>query len=103
MGPEVHLPEILHPDQPLVGIVQIDMRNLHACGGQETRDVHVVPVLLLVIGVFYQNHRAVGRPDPVKLPVRPALLDGRDFKIPGLVARKIFHRMINDFANCQHE
>ena len=62
-----------------------------------------MPVLFPVMRVLHQNHRAVARHDPVKFPVRPALVHDRHLKVLGAVVREIFDRVVDDLIDGEHE
>ncbi len=102
VGPQILLAHVLHPDQPLHRIVLEDAGHGHALLGKKPGDVDVVPVFLLLAGVFHKNHRAGAVADAVEIAVGASFFQGNDLRGELRCVRKPRARERNDVLPCDH-
>ena len=78
LAPQIRLARILHEDEALGFIVEMDARHAHTDAGEEARDGDVVFVLRPVLAVADEDERLRADVHPPEFAARAALFDGSD-------------------------
>src|SRR4029450_7772969 len=89
--PQVFVPEVLYPNQPLGGIVKINCWNIDFRSGEKFRNLDIVAILLLLAGILHQDDAILpSRADPIILSLGSSLLKGGDLYLAMMIAGESF-------------
>jgi len=104
IAPQVAVAQVFHPDEALLVVVKINLRHPHADPRQESRDRHVIAVLLPLPAVLGQDQRMlVADSDAIEFSIRATFFQGMDDDLLPVKTGKSNDGFFNEIGIGSHE